>query len=237
MRSLFIIFCSFLLNGYLYAQQSDSSFINRPIRFSWKQTYMPAGLISLGLISNGKSSESIKNELLEERNEHLAGFSTHLDDYLQFSPILITYGLDLFGIKARTDFANRTAILVKSELLMLVSVTFLKKATYILRPDGSSNTSLPSGHTAQAFAAATFLNAEYGRRYKWVPFLSYGIASAVGALRIANNKHYLSDVLIGAGIGIVSTKIVYWTHSYRWGKKKYKIGLLDCFTCPVATNL
>ena len=81
-------------------------------------------------------------------------------------------------------------------------------------------TSFPSGHTAQAFAAAAMLSEEYGYHYKWVPYLSYGIASTVGVLRMANNKHYLSDVLVAAGIGILSTKVAYWTHQYNWGKSK-----------------
>jgi membrane-associated phospholipid phosphatase len=45
----------------------------------------------------------------------------------------------------------------------------------------------------------------------------------IQALRIMNNKHYLSDVLIGAGIGILSTKISYWTHQYKWNKRKRSV--------------
>ena len=125
-------------------------------------------------------------------------------------------------MKPKTDIGNRTAILIKGEMLMLASVTVLKNATHILRPDSSAYTSFPSGHTAQAFAAATLLSEEYGYRYKWVPYLAYGLASTVGLLRIANNKHYISDVLVAAGIGILSTKVAYWTHRYKWGRPKIK---------------
>ena len=102
---------------------------------------------------------------------------------------------------------------------MLAIVEIVKKNTHILRPDGSDYYSFPSGHTAQAFATAVMLSQEYGYRYKWVPYLSYGLASTVGVLRMANNKHYLSDVLVAAGIGILSTKVAYWTHQYKWGIK------------------
>ena len=58
---------------------------------------------------------------------------------------------------SKTDIINRSVILLKSEILMSGSVTFLKHAVQELRPDGSARNSFPSGHTAQAFAAAAFL--------------------------------------------------------------------------------
>lgn len=91
-----------------------------------------------------------------------------------------------------------------------------------MRPDGSSYTSLPSGHTAQAFLGASILAQEYQYRYPWMPYAAYGVASTVGVMRMMNNKHYISDVLVGAGIGILSTKIIYWTHQYKWGSKNRK---------------
>lgn len=188
--------------------------------FKVRKLYVPAGLAITGLALNSNNSESLKNEIVEERNEHFPNFKFHADDFLQFSPIVAAYGLDAFGIKSKTDLPNRTAILVKSELGMLAATMILKNTTHIQRPDGSGYNSFPSGHTAQAFAAATFLSEEYKDQFKWMPYVAYGVASGVGALRIANNKHYISDVLVGAALGILSTKIAYWTHHYQWGKKK-----------------
>ena len=204
------------------AQWQDSVIITNRCRFSWKQVRIPALLITAGLLTNSNTEESIKNEIVEGRNEILPGFRTKWDNYLQFSPLVLTYGFEAIGMKPKTDIGNRTAILIKGEMLMLASVTVLKNATHILRPDSSAYTSFPSGHTAQAFAAATLLSEEYGYRYKWVPYLAYGLASTVGLLRIANNKHYISDVLVAAGIGILSTKVAYWTHRYKWGRPKIK---------------
>ncbi|HEX5024151.1 MAG TPA: phosphatase PAP2 family protein [Agriterribacter sp.] len=188
-------------------------------RFEYKKTYIPAGLILGGLMVGGNGQESFKNEIAEERNEHIYGFRTHADDVLQFLPIFVAYGLDAVGIKSKTDFANRTAILMKGEMLMLGVTTLLKNTTHELRPDGSGYHSFPSGHTAQAFAAATFLSEEYKDRFAWMPYASYGLASAVGALRLANNKHYIGDVMVGAGLGMLCMKASYWTHQYKWGKK------------------
>jgi len=186
--------------------------------YARRQLYLPAGVILGGIGLNGNGRESFKNEIVEERNEHFGGFRTKVDNYLQYAPIAFAYGLDAFGMEPKTDLANRTAILIKGELMMTGVVNVLKGSTHQLRPDGSAYNSFPSGHTAQAFAAATFLSEEYGYRYKWVPYAAYGVASSVGALRMANNRHYISDVLAGAGLGILSMKVAYWTHRYKWGR-------------------
>lgn len=214
-----ILSCS-LLSISVMAQKADSIYQVKPLRFTKKQLFVPVILIVSGFGINGNGTESVKNEVVEERNEIIPRFRTSLDNYLQFSPIALTYGFEAMGMKPKTDILNRSVILVKSEMLMMASVSILKNASHILRPDSSAYTSFPSGHTAQAFAAAAMLSEEYGYRYKWVPYLSYGLASTVGVLRMANNKHYLSDVLVAAGIGILSTKAAYWTHRYKWGKSK-----------------
>ncbi len=76
-----------------------------------------------------------KFEIHEERQEYVPTFHTHVDDYLQYAPIVAVYGLNLLGLKGVHDFANRTALLVKSELLMMAMVIPLKKITAVPRPD------------------------------------------------------------------------------------------------------
>jgi len=91
------------------------------------------------------------------------------------------------------------------------------------RPDTGYPTSFPSGHTAQAFAAATFLVKEYGHKNVWYSVGAYSMATSVGVLRVMNNRHWISDVLAGAGVGIFSTNLAYLTHRYRWGKNRKKL--------------
>lgn len=216
MSCLMISFTALMARG----QALDSLRYHPHLKFSFRQLRAPLTLSVMGVASNGNGKESVKNEIVEERNEHIAGFHTSIDDYLQFSPLVIAYGLDAMGIPSKNDIGNRTGILLKGELLMLATVHILKTYTHQLRPDGSAFTSFPSGHTAQAFAAATFLVEEYKHRFSWMPYAAYGLASSVGALRMANNRHYISDVLLGAGIGILSIKAAYWTHKYKWGKRR-----------------
>lgn len=210
----------------LNAQLPDSTRVIDTIsvqkeRFKIRKLYIPVALMGSGLAFNSNRPESFKNEIAEERNEHFLHFGTSVDNYLQYSPIAIAYGLDALGVKSKTDLANRTAILLKGGIINAALVTGLKKVSHQLRPDGSNYLSFPSGHTANAFAAATFLSEEYKYKYKWMPYAAYGIAGTVGILRMANNRHYISDVLVGAGIGILSMKLSYWTHQYRWGKKRH----------------
>jgi membrane-associated phospholipid phosphatase len=105
---------------------------------------------------------------------------------------------------------------------MAVLVFSLKKITAVPRPDTGSLNSFPSGHTAQAFAAATFMHKEYGKQSIWYSIGAYSLATGIGAFRVMNNRHWISDVLAGAGIGIFSTNIAYLTHQNRWGHKKLK---------------
>ena len=206
-----------------YAQNNDSL----PITIlmgkqdnNFHKFFIPSALIASGTLSQIHFRGSLNAEVYKERTNNIPNFKTSVDNYLQFSPIILAYGFDALGMKSKTDIINRSVILLKSEIIMSGSVTILKYTIREQRPDKSANNSVPSGHTAQAFAAAAFLSEEFGAKYKWVPYLSYSLASSVGVLRIMNNKHYLSDVLIGAGIGILSTKISYWTHQYKWGKRK-----------------
>ena len=218
MKSLLSILAFLFSINHNFAQQNDTMRIeNQRFDFQYKKLFVPGGLMISGIIADGRGQESLKNEIVEERNEHLFGFENHLDDYAQFFPFVAIYGFELAGMKPRTDYKNRTAILIKGQLLNLGMVYILKKAVKETRPDGTAF-SFPSGHTANAFAGATMLSIEYGEHHKWVPYAAYGLATSVGVMRMANNKHYLSDVLFGAGLGILSMKVVYWTHQYKWNQ-------------------
>ncbi|KIA82348.1 hypothetical protein OA84_10760 [Kaistella solincola] len=214
----FFLFLNFPL--LTFAQQKDSIQIeNRHLAFDLRGTIAPAALMTSGIVFDGNGRESVKNEVVEERNEHLFGFTNHLDDYAQFAPLVAVYGFEVAGMKPRTDWQNRTAILLKAQVVNLGLVYVLKTTLKKTRPDGTAY-SFPSGHTANAFAGATMLAIEYGENHKWVPYVSYAFASGIGVMRMANNKHYISDVLFGAGLGILSVKAAYWTHQYKWNKQK-----------------
>lgn len=174
---------------------------------------VPAIFLGASMIALTENEIFSNEEAVEERNKRFPDFHTHVDNFLPFAPIALVYGLDLVGVKAKHPVSEQTALLIKSELLMLAMVVPLKRFTNSIRPDQSNRYSFPSGHTAQAFMAATFLSKEYGERSLLYPVFAYTTASAVGVMRMLNNKHYLTDVLAGAAIGILSTQLVYFAHS------------------------
>ena len=81
-----------------------------------------------------------------------------------------------------------------------VATYAIKYLTGRERPNKSSNHSMPSLHTSHSFAVATVANELYGRK---VGTAAYLLASLVAASRINDNKHYLSDVIVGAGLGTI----------------------------------
>jgi hypothetical protein len=99
--------------------------------------------------------------------------------------------------------------LIKSGVVSRVAVEGLKFAVDKDRPDGSGDDSFPSGHTADSFASATFIQQRYG--WQWgIP--AYIGATFVGYSRVKSDKHYLEDVLAGAAIGILAG--LYFTEPY-----------------------
>jgi membrane-associated phospholipid phosphatase len=210
-----------LFNHQLSAQISfhikpDTTIFHSHLRNAW---IMPTALIGAGLITSTDNEIFDRYEIREERNSIAPTFRTHADDYLQFAPIATVVALNIAGVRGRHDPLNQALLVIKSELIMTAIVLPLKKLTRVPRPDTGAPTSFPSGHTAQAFVAATFLHLEYGKDYPLVSILGYTTAAGIGVLRVMNNRHWASDVFAGAGIGILSTNIAYLTHQNRWGHR------------------
>lgn len=188
------------------------------LKFNYKQLIVPGVLISYGFI--GLESEQLKGynaEIKEEVNEDI-DHKISIDDFSQWVPAVSVYGLNAFGVKGKNNLKDRSIILASSYLMMSASVFALKSITKVERPDGSSNNSFPSGHTATAFAGAEFMYQEYKDQSIWYGVAGYAVATATGMFRMYNDRHWLTDVVAGAGIGILSTKAAYWIYPYLQNK-------------------
>ena len=140
----------------------------------------------------------------------LTNFKTSIDDYTQFFGPMMTVGLKIGGVEGRSDWPRLLASSALSYGIMAGFVNGIKYTAKEMRPDGSSANSWPSGHTATSFVGATILHKEYGlTRSPWYSVAGYGVATATGIMRILNNRHWVSDVMSGAGIGIMSTELGY----------------------------
>lgn len=210
-RSQQIVADSLYSNKYIPGSFRQQVSEKKP--FPYRSFVLPAFMIAYGfttLSSDGLTdfNEEIKEEVWTE-NPHR---KIHIDNFLQFSPAIAVYGLNLAGIKGKNNFRDRTMIYLISNVITQGTVFSLKNITHKQRPDGSGVESFPSGHTAEAFASAEFLRQEYKDVSPWYGIAGYAAATATGMLRIYNNKHWLSDVVAGAGIGIASTKLTYWLY-------------------------
>ncbi|MEP7110806.1 MAG: phosphatase PAP2 family protein [Ferruginibacter sp.] len=201
----------------LTAQYSDSLITHhsKKERIFLKRLAIPATLIGLGIYGNTNNSFINHNEIKEERNEYFPGFSNKVDNYLQFTPLPLVFAMDAFGLKGKHNWQQQALLLGSAQIVMVGLLAPIKKYTHILRPDSSAFNSFPSGHTAQAFLAATFFNKEYGKNYPWISVGMYTIAGGIGLFRILNNKHWISDVLAGAGFGILPVELAYLFYKYR----------------------
>jgi membrane-associated phospholipid phosphatase len=141
-------------------------------------------------------------------------FHTKAESYFLFAPLVMTYGLNMVGVQGKNTFIDRTALLGLSTAFMGISTFPLKRATHRLRPDGSDKLSFPSGHTAAAFTFAEFLAQEYSDKSPIYTIVGYGFATATGVFRMYNKAHWFSDVVAGAGFGILSTKAAYLVYPY-----------------------
>lgn len=184
-----------------FAQQLDKFSSSR----LYRMTYIGVPLIVGGIIV--KSEDDHFRSL---RNDYLPRFNRHVDDYLQIAPAAVMLGMKAAGVKGRSSWGRMIVSDSFTALLMGSVVNTLKQTTHVVRPDGSNGHSFPSGHTATAFMTATMLTKEYGHKSPWIGIRAYTTASATGLMRMANNKHWLSDVLTGAGIGILSTELGYY---------------------------
>ena len=182
-----------------------------------RQFIIPACLVVYGVSSYQQNGYPSSYQVKSYRDQQQPNFNNHLDDVLVFVPVVLNYGLSFAGVKSHSDFGNRSIIYIKAAVISMASVNLLKYSTRILRPDSSAFNSFPSGHTAFAFAMATVMDHELREQSIWYSVLGYGCATSVGAMRILNNRHWFSDVLVGAGIGIASGQIASLTHKYHWG--------------------
>lgn len=171
----------------------------------FNSTYIGVPLIIGGLIEKHQDSKFRKL-----RNDFMPRFHRTLDNYTQIAPAAVMVGMKAAGVESRSSWGRMLLSDAFSVALMAGTVQGLKNTTNVMRPDGSDNHSFPSGHTATAFMTATMLNKEYGYKSPWIGVGAYSVATATGLMRMANNKHWLSDVLVGAGIGIMATEFGYW---------------------------
>jgi membrane-associated phospholipid phosphatase len=204
----------------LYRQEKTFDY-----KFKAPQIIIPAVLLAYGTVA--ACSNTLK-DFSKTINSDLHPNGVHpftIDNYTQYVPVVGVYALNLAGVKGAHNYLDLTLITGTSYVIAGILTEGLKHAVGEMRPDMSDRLSFPSGHTVVAFTGAEIVWQEYKGVSVWYGISAYAIAAGTGFLRMYNDKHWFHDVVMGAGIGIVSTKIAYWSFPLedRIFKKIFKI--------------
>ena len=186
--------------------------------FNAKQLILPGALMVTGIIGAIDHDNNLNKSVRDAMTGLSNGKQCKIDDYVRFVPSAAHLLLGSLGVKSRHNFKERFLISATAHGSMLILGYGTKYAIHETRPDMSNNHSFPSGHVAMAFTGAELLRTEYGTSYG---IAGYAVATSVALLRLYNNKHWLNDVLMGAGIGILSARIGNWLLPFE--RKLFKI--------------
>lgn len=221
-----------------------------PLQLKKKDWIKVAGF---ALLTGGVAlaNEPINDFAIKLRNENktLADISHYVTDFGGAYEVYAIAGLYAYGLIFKTQKEKTTtALATQAYITAGVSSTIIKLLTGEQRPyytdpnslkkgpifhgpfypftkggDAQAYSSFPSGHTTAAFAAATVYALEYKDK-PLIPIMSYGAATLIGLSRITENKHWATDVLVGAMLGYLSGKqVVNNFHRYLRSKNGKKI--------------
>lgn len=219
-----VFFCSLLFANktallranQFFAEEDNAFFSACPVKdtavsgsIDVKEFFEPALMMTYGVIRINTNLMHGFDRVLKSNLQKNVGPKRKIDDIAQYLPTAAFLGLDWMGIKAKNNFENRLIYGAAAHLLMGVTVNMMKNSVIVHRPDRSASNSFPSGHTATAFVGAELVWQEYKDQSIWYGVSAYALAAGTGFFRMYNNRHWFSDVVMGAGIGIASVKLTY----------------------------
>ena len=176
--------------------------------YSHKQLIAPALLIASGTF--GLADKSPVNWLDQKARDEIntSGKTISADEYLQYVPTGVHLVLGFVpGVKSKHNFRDRVIASATANLLMGATTNTVKYTVRRQRPDSEARNSFFSGHTATVFTGAELMRIEYGWGYGSA---AYAVAAGVAFMRVYNKRHWVSDVLTGAGVGILCANAGYW---------------------------
>jgi membrane-associated phospholipid phosphatase len=132
---------------------------------------------------------------------------TPFDDAFQLVPAPTLFLLDAIG-KEKHHPVDQFFIMAISYGLTTLPVRYIKAHYDTPRPYGG-NHSFPSGHTATAFVGAHIIYKEFKDSNPWIAYSCYALGSVTAGARVVHDKHWVCDVMAGAGIAMLATELAY----------------------------
>lgn len=224
MKKLIPIITLLLLFNQLpiFAQQADTTKVKSIYsKEVVKKSIIPLSLIVVGSsLSGSKFEKTIKHKI---RDNIIENFAIPVDDQMQYVPLAEIYIADILGAKSKNHWFDQTKYLAISHL---ITAGITHSGKFIInkkRPNGSDH-SFPSGHSSFSFTNATVLYEEFNEDYPIFSYSGYFLTTTVASLRVINNRHWFSDILVGSGLGILVTRLVYYYEPFKeWNPfKEYK---------------
>lgn len=136
--------------------------------------------------------------------------SSEVDLFFKWLPLLSVLLAGATGVKTKNRFMQRVIIIALSESILNSFVQPFKKVIRRRRPGSLFKyNSFPSGHTATSFCGAAILHHEIKGHSFPLSITGYGFAIVTAVLRLYKRKHWFSDIVAAAVIGIVSARLTY----------------------------
>ena len=215
---LSVMLCLYV--NLIVAQETGDSLVIAEKGFRPQQLIVPSALIAVGAfgVNNGWFC-SVKEQVRDGFQDLRGDCRFKADNYIQYLPAAATLGLEYVGAKAKHSIIERVAATATAYIAMTAMVNVTKYTVKEKRPDTDTRNSFPSGHTATAFVGAELVREEYGNVYG---ACAYTVATGVAVLRLYNDRHWLNDIIAGAGVGILSARVGYWL--LPWERKMFGMG-------------
>jgi membrane-associated phospholipid phosphatase len=169
-----------------------------------KELIIPTGLIALSAIAT--NTEKFRDILPIKRSNPQVQ-STPFDDVFQYATTPALFIFDAIG-KEKHHPVDQFFVTALSYGIMFAPTQYLKSHYNSPRPDGE-NHSFPSGHTAVAFIGAHVIYKEFKDSNPWIAYSGYAMGLVVAGARVTHDKHWVADVMAGAGIAMLSTELAY----------------------------
>ncbi len=185
-----------------------------PAAVRWYHGLGAMGVVALVTLTDESLQEELQTHRSEGKDDVARVFKRMGEPTVYVLPALGTIAAGVILGDGRV--ARAGGRITAGLLTAAVATNLLKPAVGRRRPTGnqdafeftpfSNQDSWPSGHTTMAFALATGVSDEL--HYTPATVLLYGAAGLTGWSRLNDNRHWGSDVLAGALVGITSAKLM-----------------------------
>jgi hypothetical protein len=173
-------------------------------QFNHKDFILPLSLIAISAIAT--NTENYR-DILPIKRHNPTDQPTPFDDAFQLVPAPSLFVFDAIG-KEKHHPIDQFFIMGISYGLTVLPIRYIKAHYDSPRPYGG-NHSFPSGHTATAFVGSHIIYKEFKDSSPWIAYTGYTMGAITAGARVAHDKHWVSDVMAGAGIAILSTELAY----------------------------